>query len=133
MLDQLVPQDYDEDSESFLSLREVLRRLHEEFRIVQVDRKRGHDSVQASIGYLEKLESKDSEIREKLDRLRATAQQASYVYLADRDEPGLSYLTTVLTPDEPIMFGYASLTHQEQARPLLERASKALDYYIEEL
>ena len=104
MFDRLVPEEFEDDGEEFLSPREVLRRLRREFRILQVDKKRGHEFIEGSIKHLEKLKSKGHVDGERSNRLYAIAQQAHYIYFADQEKPGLSYLTTILAPQRAALF-----------------------------
>jgi hypothetical protein len=133
--DRLVPKDLEEEDEQFLEPDEVLRRLRAEFPVVEINQDYGREMVQERIDFIERRSSEGLdpwlENDKTLERLRCGINSALGVYFADEPDAEFAYLTTVVMQNEPLFFGYTSDEHQQNARPLLKRAAKALGYDIE--
>jgi hypothetical protein len=114
-----------------LPFDEVIRRLRDSFRHVELDQDRASQQLNESVRYMARTGSPHF-TNEDIDRAKQSIGRATYVIIADDPNPDLAYLSFLLEPeDETIFLGYQSRTHEEMSRDLRERLARVLDYEIE--
>lgn len=114
--------------QQYLLPEEIVQRLRKAFKYVDASRSRGAESIEQSIQYMRRSGAFSDE---EIVRLRNIKDRAIEVIVADELTPGLAYLSMVIEPDEKLFFSYESRSHEEAAKPLLERIARLLDYDLE--
>jgi hypothetical protein len=118
--------------QQYLLPEEVLRRLRMTFKYVDASSSRAAESIEQSIKYM--LDARQSGAPfslEEIEELRSIKDRSIEVVVADELEPGLAYLSVLIEPDDKLFFSYESGSHEDAAKPLLERIAKVLDYDLE--
>ena len=114
-----------------LTFDEVIHRIRDSFRHVELDKDRASQQLNDSVRYMARTGSPHFS-SEDIARARASIGRATYVVLADDPGAGLAYLSFLLEPDdETIFLAYESGTHEEMSRDLRERLARVLDYDVE--
>jgi hypothetical protein len=121
MAHQLAPR----PGRPYLSPREIVRRLREEFAYVEPDREAGADHLGDMIVRFLHAGAP----LEIVEKHRRAQEQAVRIVIAD-EPTGDAYLDFVAMPDEGLFIGYESAEHEESARALLRRCAGALGYEI---
>ena len=114
--------------QQYLLPEEIVQRLRMAFKYVDASGSRGAESIEQSIQYMRRSGAFSDE---EIARLRNIKDRAIEVIVADELAPGLAYLAVVIEPDEKLFFSYESRSHEEAAKPLLERIATLLDYHLE--
>jgi hypothetical protein len=115
------------EGQSFLSPEEIVARLREEFRYVEVDPEGGADHVGDMIAYMLRLNVAQAIVNE----LRQAQPRARRITVSDEATTSeWDSLHFVAIPDSPPFFGYHSSAHEQAVAPLLRRCAAALDYDI---
>src|SRR5262245_49283658 len=106
----------------FLEPDEVVRRLRDEFDVVEADAEQGREHVQGMVRRLLKMESGGTVgVDVHIDRLQKAREGAVMVVIADDDRSPDGRLRFAVIPGEPIIVGYWSGRHQRLAEPMLRR------------
>ena len=116
--------------DGYVSPLGLVNRLKSEFPYVETDGEAGRRHVLQTIQRLKAERSRrqaDREMAEQLDRVK---NRALFVCFGDDAASDLALLSTYIIPGMPLMFEYASDTHERAAQPLLERCAEALGYEI---
>jgi hypothetical protein len=111
-----------------LPVAEVVRRLGEEFAIVDADPDEGQDHVGGMILATLRFSDAAPGKQERLGWLQRVQRDAVYVWFGD------DYGTTAgccVLPDSELFFGTPAEVHGP-ARPLVERAASVLGYTVRE-
>ena len=114
------------DGNSYLSPDEVVRRLREEFDVVETDAEQGREHVQELVRRCLKAGREET-----IDRLQKARDAALMVVISDEPISQDGRLRFAVIPGEPIIVGYWSGRHQRLAEPILKRCSQALGYSVE--
>ena len=109
----------------YLTPSEVVRRLREEFAVVDVDGDAGADHVGDMIAQFLRMRAPE----EIVEAHRRAQSEAIQVTIADEPE-GDPSLTFVVMPDDVVFIGYHSLEHEQETEGLLRRCAEALGYEI---
>jgi hypothetical protein len=119
------------DRTSYLEPEEVVRRLRQEFEVVDLDPDQGREHVQGMVRRLLKMESGGAVGMDvHIDRLQKARDGTVMVIIADDDRSPDGRLKFAVIPGEPIIVGYWSGRHQRLAEPLLKRCSQVLGYSV---
>lgn len=111
----------------YLKPDEVARRLREEFTICEVDREAAYEIVGDMIAKLIQLKAPQTVI----DRAVAGRAGSLMIFIADDEQSAKEvYLNLNVRPDDGILIGYSSRSHEQSVWPLVERCAKALNYEI---
>ena len=114
-----------------LTFDEVLHRIRDSFRHVELNEDRASQQLHESVRYMARTGSPQF-TSEDIERARAAIGRATYVILADDPDADLAYLSFLLEPeDEKIFLAYQSGAHEEMSRDLRERLAQVLGYDIE--
>ncbi|ADB15123.1 hypothetical protein Psta_0433 [Pirellula staleyi DSM 6068] len=111
---------------SYLTPSEVVRRLREEFAIVDTDRDAGADHVGDMIAQFLRMRAPD----EIVEAHRKAQPEAVWVTVAD-EPSGERALSFVAMPGEGLFIGYHSGEQERATEGLLRRSAAALGYEIE--
>lgn len=109
---------------------EVVRRLREEFRVVEADAAEGTRRALAVAAWIERMPAhaffgRQQENLAQAGRLRALSPgDALVVEFGDVPERLLNIL---VLPEQPIKFGYESDEHEAECWPLVERCARVLE------
>lgn len=114
--------------QQYLSPEGIVQRLRMAFKYVDASEGRGAESIEEGIQYMRRSGAFSDE---EIARLPNIKDRAIEVTIADELAHGLAYLVVVIEPDEPLFFSYESRSHEEAAKPLLERIATVLDYNLE--
>ena len=114
------------DGKTYLTPDEVVRRLSDEFDVVESDAQQGREHVQAMVRRFLKAGAEET-----IDRLQKGCDAAVMVVIADEPQSQDGRLRFAVIPGEPIIVGYWSGRHRRLAEPLLKRCSQALGYSVE--
>jgi hypothetical protein len=114
------------DGKSYLATNEVVRRLRDEFPVVEADAQQGREHVRGMVRRFLKAGAEET-----IDRLQKGSDEALMVVIADEAHSQDGKLRFAVIPGEPIIVGYWSGRHRRLAEPLLQRCSQALGYSIE--
>ena len=109
----------------YLTPSEVVRRLREEFAIVQADQDAGADHVGDMIAQF--LRMRPQEI---IETHRKAQTEAIRVTVADEAE-GEACLSFVAMPDDGLFIGCHSGQHEQSTEGVLRRCAEALGYEAE--
>jgi len=128
MTHKLIPA----DGTSYLAPEEVVRRLNDEFEVVETDVEEGRDHVQSMILQFIKMQTGGKAGCDvHIERLQNVRDAAVMVVIADDIRSQDGRLRFAVIPEEPIIVGYWSGRHQRLAEPLLQRCSQALGYSVD--
>ncbi|TWT47220.1 hypothetical protein [Botrimarina hoheduenensis] len=129
------PKSLAPEDDSFLPVEEVITRLRKVFSYVVADAEKGAASIDGTIEYYEKRKRHSVDADEHYDaiieELRSHRSRSYMLTLADSEDYGDAYLTTVVEPDKPIFFGFSSPEHERKALPMVQRFADATGYDIE--
>ena len=116
----------------YLSVEEVIRRLQQEFLVVEVSREQALAQIDGMLKYGEQLAARGLQESEAVSkRLREVRGGSVMIGLADKKRFfGKAYLSFLLKPGDPILIDYESGRHEDAAKPLRERIASALGYEI---
>ena len=109
-----------------LSVKEVVRRLRDEFNVVDVDPDAGHDHVAGMIAAMLRLSDSLPGKQDRLAWLQSIQNDA--VYVSFGDDLGV-VASCCVQPDSELFFDSHDATYGP-ARPLLDRAATALGYTV---
>jgi hypothetical protein len=110
-----------------LPIDEIIRRLRESFRRVELDVERASRELQESVRYMAGT-GRPHYDADDLARARHAIGRAVYVSLADEASAGAAYLSFLLEPEhEKIFIDYESGMHEEASRELRDRLARILD------
>lgn len=113
------------EGDRYLKPDEVALRLADEFAICEVDREAAYEMVGDMIAKLIQLKAP----QEVIDRAVEGRASALMVFVADAEESAKkAYLNLNVRPEEGILIGYSSRSHEQSTWPLVERCAKALGY-----
>jgi hypothetical protein len=114
-----------------LPFDEVIRRLRDSFRHIELDEVRAARELTESVRYMERVGSPHFNA-EDIQRTRQSIGAAVYVIIADDANTDLAYLSFLLEPEhDKIFIDYESHAHEETSRDLRERLARVLDYDVE--
>jgi hypothetical protein len=126
MPDRLVANNAD----AYLTPWALVNRLKSEFSYVEAD---GEEGPRYVLETIERLKADmswwhvDHHMVERLDRVK---NRALFVCFGDDAGSDLATLGTYVIPGMPLVFEYASVTHEHAAQHLLTRCAAALGYEI---
>jgi hypothetical protein len=122
-------------SGTFLTPREIVRRLALEFEALDANADLGRDHVRNILTYLLGLKAggRVPVSDERIASLQDAEPQSIALFIADDKYAEYDYLKTCAMPEEPLFFGYSSQRHQDAAWPLIQRCARVLQYEIESL
>ena len=109
-----------------LPVNDVIRRLRDEFDVVDADADAGQDHVAGMIAAVLQVSDSVPGKQERLEWLQSV--QNDSVYVSFGDDLGL-VATCCVRPDSELFFDSPDEIHGP-ARPLLERAATALSYTV---
>ncbi len=109
-----------------LTPSEVIRRLREEFAIVEADRDAGADHVGDMIAQFLRMHAP----QEIIEAHRKAQPEAIRVTVADEPEAE-AFLSFVTMPEAGLFIDYHSSQHEQATEGLLRRCAEALGYEIE--
>jgi hypothetical protein len=119
------------DGNTPLPLDEVIRRLRDSFRHVDLNQDRASQELTDSVRYMARTGSPHF-TGEDIERARRAIGRATYVIIADEPDAPLAYLSFLLEPDhDKIFLDYESSAHEEMSRDLRGRLARVLDYEVE--
>lgn len=125
---------YPED-DCYLDVEEVIARLKDEFAYVVVDADKGAASIDNAIDYYRSRKQNASDSDEHfdaiIDELKSNRSYCRLLILADKEDYGDAYLTTLVEPSKPLFFGFSSAGHEEAAMPMVQRCASILEYEVE--
>jgi hypothetical protein len=114
-----------------LLVDEVIRRLRDSFRHVELDQQRASQELNESVHYMRRVGGPHFDA-EDIERAQQSIGRAVYVIIADDANTELAYLSFLLEPEhDKILLGYESATHEEASHDLRERLARILDYEME--
>ena len=114
-----------------LPIDEIIRRLRESYRHVELDVERASRELDESARYMAGTGWPHYDAAD-IARSRQAIGRAVYVSLADDANAGLAYLSFLLEPEhDKIFIAYESGVHEEESRALRDRLARILDYDIE--
>jgi len=114
-----------------LLVDEVVRRLRDSFRHVELDEQRASEELNESVQYMRRVGGPHFDAQD-IERARQSIGRAVYVIVADDANTELAYLSFLLEPEhDKIFLGYESATHEEASHDLRERLARILDYEME--
>ena len=111
--------------QAYLDPREVATRLQEEFSCCDIDAEQGMDDAGDMLAKLIELKAPQAII----DEVSAGREHSLRVTVAD-DNASDNYLSFLVRPNNGLLIGYYSATHERTCRPMLERCATALNYQI---
>lgn len=114
------------DGQPYLTNREALARIIEEFLTVIVDRVDGREQMDRAIAQFLRMGRDDGLVEE----YRAKRDCTPMVQIADDPRSGTCYVRSLLIPDRPILVGYHSSAHERDSKPVLERLAAVLGYRV---
>ena len=126
MADRLLPN----NAGAYLTPLMVVNRLKSEFSYVETD---GEEGRRHTVETIERLRadtssrSVDQQMMQKLGRIK---NRAIFVCFGDDASTDLALLSTYVIPGMPLVFEYASVTHEHAVRQLLTRCAVALGYEV---
>lgn len=126
MADRLVAN----NASAYLAPLVVVNRLKSEFSYVETDGEEGRRYILETIERLKadtSLRSVDHQMVEKLARIK---NRTIFVCFGDDASSDLALLSTYAIPGMPLVFEYASVTHEHAVRHLLTRCAVALGYEV---
>jgi hypothetical protein len=123
MAHRLVPRSGDPP----LGPEEVVRRLRQEFAIVEDDREAGARHVDQMMAQFRRMNAPE----EVIAAHRRMRDEATHVVVTDDPTSEVAYLSFTAMPGEGLFIGYHSRQHEDTAHPILERCAQALGYEIE--
>jgi hypothetical protein len=111
-----------------LPVAEIIRRLRDEFAVVEADPDKGQDHVADMIAATLRFSDALPHKQEQLAPLQSVQEDAVYVTFGDELDP---VACCCLMHDSELFFGYPDEVHGP-ARPLVERCATALGYELYE-
>jgi hypothetical protein len=117
---------YPPDRHDVLPVPEVVKRLQDEFEVVDIDSDAGRDHVAGKIAATLRLPDCIPDKQQRLERLQAIRDKSLHVSFGD--DWGLLASCYVI-PDSELVFD-GSFEVQGPARSLVERAAGALGYIL---
>ena len=123
--------------ESICRSRKIIERLKREFAFVTVNEQAGRRSTEETINRREQMAAEGKNpwgwpVESQVAYYESIKHDTRAVLIADSANYGNAHLSTLLIPDNDIVFGYSSRAHFEGARELVLRAANAIGYEIEE-
>ena len=114
------------DGQPYLSNREALARIIDEFSMVIIDRVDRRKHMDQAIAQLLRMEAPV----EVVEEYRAKRDRTPMVQITDDPQSETCYLRFMLIPDRRILVGYHSGRHEKDSEPLLERLAAVLGYQV---
>jgi hypothetical protein len=114
----------------YLSPLVIVNRLKSEFSYVETDGEEGRRHVLEIIERIKadtSLRFGDHQMEQKLSH---TKNRAIFVCFSDDASSDLTLLSTYVIPEMPLVFEYASVTHEHAVRHLLKRCAAAVGYDV---
>src|SRR5689334_12349757 len=119
------------DGTSYLEPEEVVRRLREEFEVVEADPELGREHVQGMVRRLLKMESGGAVgMAVPMPRRQKARDGAVLVLAADAAGSPDGRLGFAVIRGEPLVVGYGSGRHRRLAESPLRRCSQPLGYSV---
>ena len=110
----------------YLDSHDIIERLRDEFKYVDVDTERGRDHVAGMIAATRRF---SEAMPGKQDRIAALQAAQDYaVYVCFGDDPSVSAACCIM-PESELFFGSPDEVDGD-ARPLVERCAGALNYEV---
>ena len=114
------------DGQPYLSNREALARIIDEFSMVIIDRVDGRKQMDQAVAQFLRVEAPVQVVEEYL----AKRDRTPMVQITDEPQSETCYLRFMLIPDRRILVGYHSGRHEKDSEPLLERLAVVLGYQV---
>jgi hypothetical protein len=118
------------NASAYLAPLVVVNHLKSEFSYVETDGEEGRRYILETIERLKadrSLRSVDPQMVHKLARIK---NRAIFVCFGDDAGSDLALLSTYVIPGMPLVFEYASVTHERAVRHLLTRCAVVLGYEV---
>lgn len=123
-----------EDGE-YLACEETIARCTAKFSYMIVDAGQGEAGVDSIVEcYARRRKGAldaDDQFDEIAERFCDKRGESYQLLLADREQYGDEYISTLLMPEESVFFAFSSDLHERCARPLVERFAKVVGYTAE--
>ena len=110
----------------YLSNREALTRIIDEFSMVIIDRVEGRKQMDQAIAQFLRM---DAPV-EVVEEYRAKRDRTPMLQITDDPQSETFYLRFMLIPDRRILVGYHSGRHEKDSEPLLKRLATVLGYQV---